>query len=84
MTALLLYASTFVLVLALGLQSRFVNHSQPKMAFLNSFLISGGQLILYKLSPDASGLELWGYMMGGPCGIVCSIWIHNKFFNRRK
>lgn len=82
MTALLLFVSTFVLVFLLGLQSRNVNCGQASAAFLTSFGIGFTQLLLYKLAPDASGIEISAYLSGGPFGIVTSMWAHERIFRR--
>jgi len=73
MTALALFISTFFLVFFLGLQSLLVNTGHRYMAFFNSLAIGTSQLILYKLAPDASGLEIAAYLFGGPFGIVAAM-----------
>ena len=73
MTAVALFASTFCVVFALGLQSQLVNNGFWRSAMLNSFVISSANLVLLKLAPDAGGIEIAGYLLGGPLGIVCSM-----------
>lgn len=73
MTALALLASTFCLVFFLGLQSLVVNAGHRWAAFLNSFAIGTANLILFKLAPDASGIEIAAYLCGGPFGIVAAM-----------
>ncbi len=73
MTALALLASTFCLVFFLGLQSQLVNNGHHVGAFLNSLAIGTANLVLFKLAPDAAGLEVAAYLIGGPFGIVCSM-----------
>lgn len=75
MTALALFASTLLLVMALGAQSLFVNNGRYLPAAINSFAIGGGNLILFKLAPDASGIEIAGFLLGGPLGIVSAMWL---------
>ena len=70
MTAVSLLISTFALVFFLGLQSLVVNSGYRIVAFANSFFIGLSQLALYKLAPDASGIEIAAYLIGGPFGIV--------------
>lgn len=74
MNALYLFASTFCVVFALGLQSQLVNNGFWRGAMLNSFVISTANLVLLKLAPDASGMEVAGYLCGGPIGIATSMW----------
>lgn len=88
--AALLLLSTFALVFALGLQSQLVNNGHFAGAFFNSLAIGTANLVLFKLAPTASGIEIAGYLIGGPFGIVCSMfayrWMqrHSKFFTTTK
>lgn len=82
MTILALFASTFCLVFFLGLQSLNVNSGRYAAAFFTSFAIGAGQLVLYKLAPDATGPELAAYLCGGPVGIVLSMWINRRVFTK--
>jgi hypothetical protein len=75
---IVLFASTFMLVAALGLQSLNVNGGHYKAAFLCSFVIGVGQMILLKLGPNASPSEIAAYLCGGPVGIVFSMWAHGR------
>ena len=76
MTELLLFVSTFVTVFAFGLHSLNVNRGHHIAAFLTSFLIGAGNLGVLKLVPAANWSEVAAYMLGGPTGIVCSMWAH--------
>lgn len=77
MTALLLFASTFVTVLALGLQSLNVNGGHRVMAAFTSLAIGSGNLVLFKVLPGPTeALEVAGYLLGGPVGIVCAMALH--------
>lgn len=79
MTALALFASTFILVMALGLQSLNVNRGHYVMAFLTSLFIGGSQWILYKVVPgETTGPDLVAYLFGGPFGIVTAMWLHPR------
>ena len=78
MTELTLFASTFVLVFALGFQSISVNNGHFAMAFFNSFLISAGQMVLFKLAPTATLPEIAAFVSGGPFGIIASMWAHPR------
>ena len=73
MTALALLASTFALVFCLGMQSQMVNNGHFIGAFINSLAIGCSNLALFKLAPNASGLEIIAYLAGGPFGIVASM-----------
>jgi len=82
MSALLLLASTFGLVFALGLQSQLVNNGHYLGAFLNSAVIGSCNLVLFKLAPDASGVEIAAYLAGGPFGIVAAMWVYRARWSR--
>jgi hypothetical protein len=83
MTALLLLISTFALVFFLGLQSLIVNGGHRALAFCNSFAIGVSQLALYKLAPDASGIEIAAYLAGGPFGVVAAMEVFKRWRTRR-
>lgn len=76
MTAAALLLSTYALVFALGLQSLNVNGGHYRAAFLTSLAIGGSNLVLFKLAPNASGLEIAAYLAGGPLGIVSAMRAH--------
>lgn len=78
MTALTLFASTLLLVFFLGLQSLNVNNGHRLAAFLTSFGIGVSNLLLFKLAPHASGIEIAAFLMGGPFGIVASMQAHPR------
>jgi hypothetical protein len=82
MTAIIIFASTFALVFALGFQSQNVNNGHYKMAFLTSFAIGMSNLILYKTVPQAGWLEISAYLSAGPFAIVASMVAHDKWMNR--
>lgn len=82
MSALALLASTFALVFFLGLQSLNVNGGRHVAAFFTSLGIGASNLVLFKLAPDATGLEIAAYLAGGPFGIVASMWAHRQVFRR--
>jgi len=76
MNELTLFASTFVLVFALGAQSLNVNNGHYIAAALTSFVIGSGQMVLFKLAPNASWTEIASFLLGGPFGIISSMWAH--------
>jgi len=82
MNAAILFASTFFLVLALGLQQQFVTHDHYFAAFSNSLLISLGQLGMLQVIHASGPSEYAAYMLGGPIGIVCSMALYRRHFKR--
>lgn len=73
MTAAALFVSTFALVFFLGLQSLNVNNGYHVAAFFTSFGIGVGNLVLFKLAPEATGIEIAAFLLGGPFGIVSAM-----------
>lgn len=78
--ALILFVSTYVAVFALGFQSLNVNGGHYRSAFLTSFAIGASNLLILRIVPDADWVSLAGYLVGGPFGIVSSMWVHKKLF----
>lgn len=83
MTELALFVSTFGLVFCLGLQSLNVNGGHYVSAFVTSFAIGAGNLVVLKLAPSATPTEMAAYLIGGPFGIVASMIAHRKFFRSK-
>ena len=84
MTELALFVSTFVAVFALGAQSLNVNDGHYVAAFLTSFVIGTGNLVLLKLVPgDTTLTQLGAYLLGGPFGIIAAMRWYRWFFKRR-
>jgi len=79
MTALVIFASTFILVFALGFQSLNVNNGHYKAAFLTSFAIAVSNLVLFKTVPQADWIEILAYLTAGPLAIVASMACHRKW-----
>lgn len=79
MKELLLFATTFGIVFFLGLQSLSVNGKLYTMAMINSLVIGSFNLFLFKTVPSMDGVsEIVAYLVGGPCGIVCAMFVHPK------
>ena len=84
MSAIALFVSTYLLVMALGAQSLLVNNGRYTAAFCNSFAIGICNLVLFKLAPDATGWEVAGYLTGGPFGIVSAMYLLRKYHQTRR
>lgn len=78
MDALLVFASTFIAVFFLGLQSLNVNQGQHLAASVTSIFISLGHIALYKYMPTGGAIELAGYFTGGVLGINAGMWFHPR------
>lgn len=72
-----------MLVFALGFQSLNVNNGHYFAAALTSFVIGAMQMILLKLLPDASSIEIAAFVGGGPLGIAASMWAHHRMLGKR-
>ena len=80
---LILFVSSFVVVFALGFQSRTVNQGHYVMATITSFVIGSANLILLKFgSQVATVTEAIAYLTGGPLAIVLAIWTHKRYFGK--
>lgn len=84
MNELILFASVFASVFALGFQSQNVNQGHYTSAFITSFFIGAGHLALYRLMPEASLSETVAYLMGGPFGIVASMIVHRRTLGKKR
>ena len=64
MTELTLFASSFLVVLLLGLQSLNVNNGHFILAALTSFGIGSMQMVMFKLAPHATWSEIAAFHIG--------------------
>lgn len=76
MAALALFSSTFALVFLLGVQQLNVQGGHRLAAVATSVAIGGSQLVLFKMVPDAGGLDVAAYLAGGPVGIFAAMVAH--------
>jgi hypothetical protein len=84
MTVLILFISTFVVVFALGFQSLNVNNGHYKAAFMTSFAIGSGNLMILKIVPNGNLLLMAVYLLTGPLAIVASMWVHKRTLGKKK
>lgn len=75
MTEIYLFISTFLVVFALGAQSLLVNNGRYVSAFANSFVIGSCNMVLLKLAPQATPVEVAAFLLGGPFGIIAAMWV---------
>lgn len=78
MTAVYLLLSTFALVFCLGLQSQLVRDGHFWAVAANSLCIGSANLVMLKLAPNASVIEMAAYLTGGPAGIVASMIFYKR------
>lgn len=84
MIELALFASAFATVFALGLQSLNVNGGHYFAAFVTSFAIGAGNLVILKVVPSSGLPEMAAYLAGGPFGIVASMVVHRRTIGRQR
>lgn len=87
-TALTLFAVTFVLVMLLGIQQLNVQFGQRLGAFVTSFAIAGLNLVLFKVMPkDTTLVQNIAYLLGGSFGILAGMsahpWLNRHWFRAR-
>ncbi len=82
--ALILFASTFLSVFALGFQSQNVNQGHYFWAGVTSLVIGGSTMWLYKYMPEADALGKVAYLAGGVAGILASMVAHRRWLGPRK
>lgn len=78
MSALLVFASAFVTVFCLGLQSQNVNQGHYVAAVVTSFFISTGSIFLYEYMAVPTMADKLGFYVGASSGIAFSIWFHKN------
>ena len=84
MTELTIFSVNYLLVFALGFQSRNVNEGHYTLAFLTNAVIGVMNAIILKLVPAAdSWTTLVAYVSGGPLGIVSAMWVHHHVIRKR-
>lgn len=83
MIASALFASSFVTVFALGFQQQNVTGRHYWAAFFTSFLIGGSQIFLWSTMPGADVWQVAATLIGGPFGIVASMWVHRRTIGKK-
>ncbi len=78
MNALLLFLGSFLIVFALGYQQHNVHYRRYRAAFINGIFIGIMNLLVLRLGPSASPLEMAAFLVGGPLGSVAAIWLNGK------
>ena len=80
MGALTIFACSYLVVLALSLQSLNLVGRHYGPAFVTSIVIGTCNLLLYKLVPQPTGwIENVAFVAGGPFGAVCAMRWHPWF-----
>lgn len=69
----------------IGFQTLSINRKQYAYAGLTSIGIASGSFFLYRIIPngETSIFEFLAYVLGGPCGILSSMYLYHKFFHRQ-
>ena len=77
--AIVLFLSQFMLVFVYGVQSQTVRLGAVGESIMLSIAAGVLNLVAYKMAPNASTLEMVAFVVGGVCGIVCSIYAHQHW-----
>lgn len=78
-----MFASSFIVVFLMGLQSRNVHASRYVAAVMTSFGISVSQFIFVKYAVNGSYAVFFTCAAGGCLGIAFSIWFYTQFMERK-
>ena len=78
MNALLLFLGSFFIVFALGFQQHNVHYRRYQAAFLNGIFIGVMNLMVLRLAPSASPVEMAVFLIGGALGSIAAIWLNGK------
>jgi hypothetical protein len=79
-----MFASSFVVVFLLGLQSKNVNKSRYVAAAITSVGISVAQFVFVKYAANGNWLVLFVSALGGAMGIAFSIYVHDHHIEKRQ
>lgn len=78
----LLFASQFICVLLLVMQSINNNHGRRRLAFITSIGIGIAQIISFKLLPDADVSEVIAWVTAGPLANSAATWLKRHDVSR--
>lgn len=78
MNAFLLFLGSFFIVFALGCQQHNVHYRRYRAAFVNGIFIGIMNLLVLRLGPSASPVEMLAFLTGGPLGSVAAISLNGK------
>lgn len=84
MNALLLFLGSFFIVFALGFQQHNVHNRRYRAAFVNGIFIGAMSLLVLRLGPNASPIEMAAFILGDPLGSVAAIWLNGKVNNQTR
>jgi hypothetical protein len=78
MTELILFASSALVVFALGLQQLNVQGNHYILAILTSYAIGALNLFIWHAVPNMTWSQIAATLNGGPVGIVAAMWAHPR------
>ena len=73
MNGMLLFLGSFFLVFALGFQQSNVQHSRYQAALVNGLFIGVMNLLVLRIGPSASTMEMIAFLIGGSLGSAAAI-----------
>lgn len=78
MTEFTLFASSALVVFALGLQQLNVQGNHYVLAIITSYAIGSLNLFIWHTVPNMTWTEFAATLNGGPVGIVAAMWSHPR------
>lgn len=78
LSALLLFCSQALTVTLLVVQSRLNIHGYNRLAAINSLAIGTCQLMMWKVMPNPSWVEVAAFLLAGPVGNVIAMHINRR------
>ena len=82
MNGILLFFGSFFLVFALGFQQSNVQHRRYQAAFVNGLFIGVMNLLVLRIGPSATTMEMIAFLIGGALGSAAAIWFNSKILIR--
>ena len=83
MNHLLVFGSSLILTLLLGIQSKNVNQSRYLASAVTSMCLVGCQIMFTHFAIKGTPLDMFLMMLAGAIGIMSSIWLHDRFTQRQ-
>ena len=79
MTAIIIYITTLISIIAIGMQTRAISKNQKLLAALSASIFAMGYLFALKLVPQSTNYwDYFAYVLANFVGILFSFHIHSK------
>lgn len=79
MTSIIIFITTLISVIAIGMQTRAISKNQKFLAAISASIFAMGSVVTLKLVPQSGNyLDYFAYVFANFVGIFYSFKIHNK------